>query len=212
MARIGIIDLKVNNVKSLSEACREANIDTFIFQDKSNIEEMDGIIIPGVGSFPIYMKKLKSLGLDRVINSFYKNNKPILGICLGMQLLFNQSDEFGITKGLSFLNANVTKLSNKSLNSIIPVPHIGWNKIFKTNKKSSLLKNIDNHIFFYFVHSYFIEYTYKDDFVSSNCFYGLNKIISSVEFNNLYGLQFHPENSGEKGIEILKNFGDICNV
>jgi glutamine amidotransferase len=200
---VSIINLKLNNIYSIYNALIECGYKVKIIDGKVKNILSDIVIIPGVGSFPKAMDYLKKTSLDKKIEEFNFKKKPIIGICLGMQLLFQKSNEFSKCKGLSLLNGEVVKISNKKLR----VPNIGWNKI-KLIKKSQIIKNNLDKSFFYFVHSYHCKPKNSKNILSLS---NINKFnfCSSVQKDNLLGMQFHPEKSGIKGLKIINNFKNL---
>jgi len=200
---ISIINLKLNNIYSIYNALTECGYKVKIIEDNVKKISSDIMIIPGVGSFPKAMDYLKKNSLDKIIEEFNFSKKPIIGICLGMQLLFEKSNEFSNCKGLSLLNGEVLKIKNKNLR----VPNIGWSKI-KLLKKSKVIKDNSNNNFFYFVHSYHCK---PKNFSNILSLTNLNKFkfCSSVQKNNLLGMQFHPEKSGLEGLKIINNFKNL---
>ena len=194
----------VNNLRSVVGSLRYLGYDSIVTKDKDQIMNSSAIILPGVGSFPVGMKNLKKNGLDVIIKNFFKQGKPILAICLGFQMLFSSSTEFGNTKGLNILNGKVKAL--KSLKTSKLIPNLGWFSLdYKRKKTNFLFKNLDLKPSVYFIHSYYVELSDKK-FVTSNINFGGKKIVSSIQYKNLYGVQFHPEKSGKNGIKIIKNF------
>ena len=199
--RIGIIDLKINNIFSILKAIQVANFKCNIIEKKENYKKYDLIILPGVGSFKEAMKKIKNEDIDKKINEFVDDNsKKLFGICLGMQLLFERSAEFGNTKGLNLLSGTVEKFKKKEAKI---VPHMNWNKIHLKNLNNiSLLKTFDKKDF-YFVHSFYCKIKEKKNLLSYTKHENL-KFCSSVLYKNILGTQFHPEKSGKIGINFLK--------
>ncbi|MGH4121954.1 MAG: imidazole glycerol phosphate synthase subunit HisH [Clostridium sp.] len=198
---IAIVDYGVGNLKSVQNALNTLNIPSIISSDKEEIANCRSIIVPGVGAFPDAMKNLRDRGLDVVIKIAAKEGKPILGICLGMQLFFDGSDEIEKCKGLGLLKGNIVKLEGS-----IKIPHMGWNDlIFETN--SPLLEGLLERSYVYFVHSYYAQ-VYEENIVNAYSMYE-KKIPAIVSKGNIFGLQFHPEKSGEAGMKLLKNFGGI---
>tara|TARA_B100000795_G_C22794195_1_gene438502 strand:- start:48 stop:653 length:606 start_codon:yes stop_codon:yes gene_type:complete len=198
MKKIVILDYGTGNILSLTRSLNYIGIKPVITNSKDKILKASHLILPGVGSFGTGMKLLKQYDLPNTINEYVKSNKPILGICLGMQLLFERGDEFGSHKGLGLIKGEVKKISYKKIN----VPIIGW---YKINAKSVDILTNQNKKYMYFVHSYqafpknkkVIKATYKID----------NKnIVAAVNENNIYGFQFHPEKSSYDGLKLLKNF------
>lgn len=196
---IAIIDYKMGNLKSVKNALDSLGLENVITSDKNIILNADKVILPGVGAFKDAMEIIKKEGLDEVIKEVVRRSKPLLGICLGFQLLFEKSYEFGECEGLGLLKGEI-----KYLDVPLKVPHVGWNSLM-IKPESKLLKNL-NQNYVYFVHSYYLNS--NEDFVSSYTEYGV-KLAVSVEKDNIYGCQFHPEKSGEIGLKILKNFGDL---
>ena len=205
-----IIDYNNSNLFSVNAACKKVGLKSIITNDKKIIMKSKSIILPGVGSFNIAMKKLNDTKLNELILDFHKKNKPILGICLGMQLLFNESFEFVQSKGLNLLGGEVIKLnesSNKGVN--FRVPHIGWSSIkIHNNIYNSLLEGIDKNAYMYFVHSFKVN-VFQKKIITSKVNYGNNIINSSIEYNNIFATQFHPEKSGDEGLKIYRNFKKI---
>ena len=176
--------------------------DAKISSDKKFLESCEKIVLPGVGSFGECMQLIKDAGFDEFIYETVKQNKPFLGICLGMQLLFERSSEGGDIEGLGILKGKIVRLPEMGLK----IPQIGWNKIRKTNSESKLLKGIDNE-YFYFVHSYYLEADDEND-VCAKCEYG-KEISIACEKENIFATQFHPEKSSDAGLKLLKNFCEI---
>ena len=199
---IAIIDYGVGNLFSLTSSFKAIGEDVVITGDPKIIEKADKLILPGVGAFGDASKKLFDSGLDKVILEQVKNKKPLLGICLGMQMLFNESHEFGIHKGLGLIEGKVVYID---LPSNYKIPHIGWNALnFK--KESPILKYINENDFVYFVHSYHAVDCEKSLVATTEYGMGLTAIVQS---ENVYGCQFHPEKSGDVGLKILKAFAEI---
>lgn len=197
---ITIIDYGAGNLFSVQNALNYLGLENMVSKDKKDIEKADALILPGVGAFPMAMQKLNDTGL---VSSIKENalKKPLLGICLGMQMLFEESDEFIKTKGLGFIKGKVQKIITP-----LKIPHMGWNSL-EITKKSPLLKGIKDGDSVYFVHS-FMAYTDAQN-ISAQCDYKV-KVPALVENKNVFGAQFHPEKSGEVGLQILKNFGELA--
>lgn len=201
---ICIIDYGVGNLFSLKSSFAFLNEDVIITSKKEEIAKASKIILPGVGAFGDAAKKLKELELDKVIVEEVNKGKPLLGICLGMQLLFEKGYEYGEHDGLGLIKGKVIPIIDK-IDSSYKIPHIGWNKlIFK--KKSPLFKYINDGDYVYFVHSFFASEC--EEAVSSVTDYGV-ELTASVENKNVFGCQFHPEKSGEVGLKILKAFCEM---
>ena len=196
---ITIIDYGLGNLGSVKNALDKLGVESLISKSASAIEKADGLILPGVGAAEEGMKNLRERKLDAIIKQGVQNGKPLLGICLGMQLLMTQSEE-GYVKCMNIVEGNVVKF-----NCAFKVPQIGWNKV--NAKNSRLLKDIKENTYFYFVHSYYCVPTNKK-IVAGATDYG-ETFCSVFEDKNLFGVQFHPEKSGEDGLALLKNFSEI---
>ena len=196
-----IIDYNVGNVKSVLNACNRIGLDAIISRNIHEIEKAEGIILPGVGSFPVAMENLKKYGLIELLNERKKANIPILGICLGMQILFEKGFEVKETEGLKYLSGNVSLINTKK-----KLPHMGWNQLF-FNKKSEIIKYISEEDDVYFVHSFMADFI--DEEVICYTDYGNVKIPAIVEKENVIGCQFHPEKSGKVGENILKAWKEL---
>lgn len=201
---IGIIDYGVGNLTSVVNALSFISVESKICTMRDELKGIHGIILPGVGSFPAGMKNLESLDIIQVIDDKVKSGLPLLGICLGMQLLSQTSDEFSLTNGLDLIPGSVKKLDDQ--NGKLRIPHIGWNNVFFDD--CSLAKGLENEEDFYFVHSYGFSDS-KKDYVKGVTHYG-NEIVAVVEKDNIFGTQFHPEKSQKAGLEMLKNFSNLC--
>jgi len=208
--KISIIDYKISNLKSVKNALSYLGFENIITSDSNEILKSDGVILPGVGSFPHGMLNLKELSLIESINKFILSGKPLIGICLGMQLLFDKSFEFKSTDGLGVIAGEVKNFKTK--NKVCKTPHVGWNKIVlnkyitNENKKFNPFKNLNNEKnLFYFVHSFFSLPKNKDNILTETTYNNIN-FCSSVLQKNVFATQFHLEKSGENGLEILKNF------
>ena len=195
---IAIIDYKCGNIASVKNIIKKAGSESIITSNSHEINNCDKIILPGVGTFDYGMKKLQELKLIDVIQNHSKNNKPILGICLGMQLMAKCSEE-GVEKGLSLFDAEVLKFNNKKG---FPIPHMGWNTV--DVKKQNPLIRINQFNKFYFVHSYYFKCNNNSDILSTTLY--SKEFVSSVSKKNIYGVQFHPEKSHKHGLSVIKNF------
>lgn len=203
--RVTILDYGMGNLLSIYRAFEYCGAKVKISNEHNSIINSDRVILPGVGSFAKGMQHLRASNLDKVIYEIYQKEKPILGICLGMQLLFEHSEEFGFNKGLSLIDGHIVEIPNK--NTELKVPHIGWSNIdFDFNKIKytpfKTLKKMDN---FYFNHSFCARVTDKKNVIGTYL-YGLNELTAIVQKNQIYGCQFHPEKSGKSGLKILKEF------
>ncbi|GFZ33655.1 imidazole glycerol phosphate synthase subunit HisH [Clostridium zeae] len=193
---ISIIDYGIGNLRSVEKALWSLGIESKITSSKDEVKSSSGIILPGVGAFPAAMKNLKDRELDELLKEEVKEGKPLIGICLGMQLLFQSSDEVRYTEGLGFIDGQVKKFEIKE-----KVPHMGWNRL-KFNVPSDTLKGIDEGSYVYFVHSYYAQ-TDKCN-VNAYAEYEVD-VPAVVSKDNVIGFQFHPEKSGDVGLNILKN-------
>ncbi len=205
---ISIIDYDAGNIKSVEKAIQFLGEDVRITRDKNEILEADRVIMPGVGAFGLAMEKLRSYGLEDVIHQYVSTGKPFLGICLGLQLLFDESEESPGVKGLGLIKGKITKIPTeyKADNGNImtqKVPQIGWNSI-EINPSSRLFKGISDGSYVYFVHSYYLTADNPDE-VAAKTYYG-TEIHAAVEKDNIFATQFHPEKSSDVGLKILKNF------
>lgn len=198
---IAIVDYGVGNLFSLKSSLEMIGADSFVSSDSDEISKADKIILPGVGAFSDAAKKLRDTQLDKVIISEAKNGKDILGICLGMQLLFDKSYEYGEYDGLGLIKGEVRSIS-EVIDKEYKIPHIGWNGL-KFKKNSKLFRYIKDGDYVYFVHSYAAMNCPQS--ITSVAEYGA-ELTASVEEKNVYGCQFHPEKSGEVGLSILRAF------
>ena len=211
MKKITIIDYGCGNILNLIRAIRFLGYEVKTTHDEKKIINSSHVILPGVGAFGNAMKQLEKYNLHNIILEYTKLNKPLLGICLGMQILFTVGHEFGIHKGLGLIEGEVIKISNKK-NKEIKVPHIGWNEIYPNNDKkewkNKILKNSLIGKSFYFVHS-FICLTKNSNSVIAVCKYSDISIPAVISMGNIFGCQFHPEKSADNGLAVLKNFCEI---
>ena len=198
---IAIIDYGVGNLFSLSSSLLAIGQEVVVTSDKDVIAGAERIILPGVGAFADAIAKLRDTGLDRVVIEEAGKGKPIMGICLGMQLLFEKSYEYGEHTGLGLIKGSIIPIKER-VSHELKIPHIGWNKIYH-NKEHELLKYTPDGEFVYFVHSYFADGC--DDSLLTYTEYG-EKITASVVYKNVYGAQFHPEKSGTVGLNLLRAF------
>lgn len=197
---LGIIDYNMGNLASVYNACSKFTKDLKIVKNADDLKNLDKIILPGVGAYKDAMQHLEKSGLKDAILDFANSKKPLLGICLGMQLLFESSEEFGYTKGLGLIEGKVVKFDKSKMGSDLKIPHMGWNKI--VNKDNPLFKNLQNP-YLYFVHSYHVITDDKYTIATTN--YGYD-FVSAVNKDNIFGFQPHPEKSHNNGLKILENF------
>lgn len=201
--KIGIINLGINNLHSIKEACSSLGYKTSTINLNQKIYNFDILILPGIGSFKKAMQIVNENNVkDKILNYINKKEKILVGICLGMQMFFSKSDEFGHTEGLKLINGNVTKFDKKKLIT----PHTGWNSI-KIIQKNSLI-NKKNKNAFYFTHSFYCNPENKKYVIGETDYLGF-KFCSVVKKKNILGMQFHPEKSGIPGLKILKNLEKI---
>lgn len=198
---IAIIDYGMGNLHSVENALKKINCDCIITNQASDLRQADKLILPGVGAFPDCMKNLEESGLIQVIREeVLDKKKPLLGICLGMQALFEESEEGKKTKGLGFLNGRIVKMEDKN----VKIPHIGWNLLEK-HQQDALFDHVSSQPFVYYVHSYYAQGYDDKDLLGYSC-YGSLKIPGLLKHENILGAQFHPEKSAEDGLAILKYF------
>lgn len=199
---ITIIDYGMGNLKSVYNALKKVNFDCQISSEVTDIEMADKLILPGVGAFKDAMDNLQNLDLILPIRKKVNDGCPLLGICLGMQMLFDEGYECELRKGLGFIEGKI-KLMNSKEN--LKIPHIGWNRL-EFNRENKILNNINKEIFVYYVHSFMATEMIDENLIAYSKYGDIN-IPGIVNKGNVYGMQFHPEKSGEVGLKILKNFG-----
>lgn len=203
-AKIAVIDYGFGNIKSVLNALAFCDAESFVINSPEKISEYDGAILPGVGSFGPAAGFLRAAGFDTAIHEYVSSGKMLLGICLGFQLFFTKGYENGEHDGLGLIEGEVRKFS--FIDNKFKIPHMGWNEISITETDDALkmFNGIQNGENFYFVHSYYAMPLNKEK-ASSFCNYGID-FCSSAAYKNIWGCQFHPEKSGEKGLKILSNF------
>ncbi len=203
---IAIIDYDAGNIKSVEKALDYLHADYILTKDPDELMKADHVILPGVGAFGDAMAKLHASGLVSVIRRIIDNGTPFMGVCLGLQLLFDESEEAPGVQGLGILKGRVLKIPQAEG---LKIPQIGWNSLQFPNR-GRLFEGIAENSFVYFVHSYYLQ---ADDpsIVTATCEYGVT-VHASVESGNIYACQFHPEKSSETGLRILKNFIAVQNV
>jgi len=211
MYDVAIINYEMGNLYSVSSACNNAGLKSIITNEESTILKSKSIILPGVGCFKQAMENIKKKKLDKTLLIFFKTGKPIIGICLGMQLFFERSDELGGSNGLGLIKGEVISNSKYFFNKNNEHLNIGWNEIF-FQKKNNLLKNCNNSSRMYFIHSYFCKPKNKE-IISSESKINDEIFCSSISYRNIECFQFHPEKSGKEGLKIyssLKNKINSC--
>ena len=197
---IAVIDYDAGNLKSVEKALKSLNQEVIVSRDSSEILQADKVILPGVGAFGDAMNNLDKFGLVDTIKEVTRKNTPFLGICLGLQLLFDKSDETPGAEGLGILKGEILRIPPKEG---LKIPHMGWNSI-EIKPQAKLFKDIPNQSYVYFVHSYYLK-AQDEQIVAASTEYSTH-IHASVESGNVFACQFHPEKSSEVGLQILKNF------
>ena len=215
MNEVIIIDYGIGNIFSVSQAFKKIGVETVVTSDPKVIEEAKHLVLPGVGAFHKGMKALHNLKLDKTIIKSANKGVPLIGICLGMQMLLDESDEFGVTKGLGLISGRVEKFPKiKDKNNLIKVPQINWHEIAPGESsvrwENSLLKEHRSKDSLYFVHSFVAKPSKVDNILANYNCYG-TQIPAIIIKENIIGCQFHPEKSGEAGLKILKNFMSMEN-
>lgn len=200
---LAVVDYGLGNLRSVAKALEAVGAQVKVTSQKQDLSAARGIVLPGVGAFQRAMENLKELEIIPAITKAIEENKPFLGICLGLQILFTQSSEHGRHKGLDIIKGRVEKFA-----SGVKIPHMGWNQvkiIKKSEGKSDLFKNIANNSYFYFVHSYYVAPEDKDVVIATTT-YGDEEFASAVNQGSVWGLQFHPEKSEKLGLQVLSDF------
>jgi glutamine amidotransferase len=212
-SNVVIIDYQLGNLFSVKQACDTVGINAKISSDREDILNADALILPGVGAFIEAINNLKSFGLDTAIQEKVKNGTPIFGICLGLQLLFTESEEFGAGNGLDIISGIIKRFPENFEERKIKVPHIAWNTIYKSeqNWDKLALKELKNNDFMYFIHSYYVKPS-DDSCILTKTNYDGIEFCSAILKDNIFATQFHPEKSADKGISIYKNWALINNL
>lgn len=200
---IAIIDYDAGNIKSVEKALQKLEQEVVVTRDAEVILGADKVILPGVGAFGDAMTNLRNYGLDQVIYKVVDNGTPFLGICLGLQLLFERSDETPGVQGLGILKGEICRIPD---GEDLKIPHMGWNNLHFQNE-GRLFSNLEQDSYVYFVHSYYLK-AEEESIVKATCDYGVH-IHASVEKGNVFACQFHPEKSSDVGLQILKNFVEL---
>ncbi|CAA6819574.1 MAG: Imidazole glycerol phosphate synthase amidotransferase subunit (EC [uncultured Sulfurovum sp.] len=203
---IGIVDYNMGNLASVINAFTKVGANARLESDPSKLCDYDKLILPGVGAFGDAMEHLQSNGMDEAVKAFANSGKPLLGICLGMQLLFESSQEFAKdsngTQGLGLIPGKVIAFDESKFDHPNKVPHMGWNELF-VQSDTALFDGLDKDFYLYFVHSFHAEC--DDKYAIGKTHYGY-QFVSAVQNNNIYGIQPHPEKSHENGLKIIENF------
>lgn len=207
---IVIVDYGIGNVKSILNAFDNQGGKTILSRDRDVILNADGLILPGVGAFSHGMNNLNKYGLVNIIKDYVKTDKPLLGICLGMQMLLEESEEFGSTKGIGLIKGKVIKLPVEKSNKV-KLPHVSWNEIQTKNIQweNTILNDVEVNSDMYFVHTFVAKPDNENEILSTTGYFDV-EFCSSLKKDNIYGCQFHPEKSAKDGLSIIKNFINIC--
>lgn len=200
---IVIIDYGMGNLRSVQKGFERVGAKALVSRNVDDITLADKLVLPGVGAFPECMKNLTKFGLVEAVLDFLKSGKPFLGICLGLQLLFDESEEFGLNPGLKVIHGKVKAFDR---NMGLKIPHMGWNQII-FEREIPIFRGIDSGSFFYFVHSFYVDPDNLSD-VASLTEYGVT-FASGIARENIFAVQFHPEKSQKNGLKILENFSRI---
>ena len=208
---IGIVDYNMGNLASVINAFAKVGVDASLESDPAKLNQYDKLILPGVGAFGDAMEHLKENGMDEAVKNFAASGKPLLGICLGMQLLFDSSEEFGSTEGLGLIPGKVVAFDENRFDHPLKVPHMGWNELFQMRNeelgiRNELFVNLPNDFYLYFVHSFHAQC--DDKYAIGKTHYGY-EFVSAVQNGNIYGIQPHPEKSHENGLKIIENFAKL---
>ena len=211
--KVVIIDYQLGNIYSVKQACDTVGMNVVVSSNKEDVLAADALILPGVGAFIQAMNNLEKLDLIDAIKTKVNSGIPLFGICLGLQLLFTKSEEFGSGNGLNLISGIIKRFPNKIGQRKIKVPHITWNQIYKSNHnwENTALRDLKDYEFMYFVHSYYVQPD-GENCILTNTNYDEIEFCSSVIKENIFATQFHPEKSADKGISIYKNWGLINNL
>ena len=201
---IAIIDYGMGNLRSVQKALEAVGADAVVSSQPQTVMDADSVVLPGVGAFKDCMDNLDRLGLVEVVRKSIQSGKPFLGICLGLQLLFEQSIEFGTVEGLGILPGKVVRFHFDD--PALKVPHMGWNTL-TINKPSPLFESMDAHPYYYFVHSYYVVPADRD-MVATTTQYG-GEFVSGIQHDNIHAFQFHPEKSQKQGLAMLEKFARL---
>jgi len=202
---VAIIDYNMGNLASVRNALEKIGATSEVVSDPDAVKQYDKVLLPGVGAFGDAMEHLRHNGMDEAVKAFAKSGKPMLGICLGMQLLFSKSLEFGEHEGLGLIPGEVVPFDVKKFETPHKVPHMGWNEL-TVSKQTPLFDSLSQAFYLYFVHSYHAVTT--DAYVIGKTEYGY-EFVSAVQNGNIFGIQPHPEKSHKNGLKILKNFVEL---
>ncbi len=202
---ITVVDYGVGNLHSVAKALEKVGAKTHVTSDWRDVEKSDGVVLPGVGAFKDSMDAMNRSDLAKAIKSYIASGKPFLGVCVGLQMLFAESEEFGLSKGLGVFPGRVVKFAQGQ-----KVPHMGWNQIQVKKNGNPLLKGVKDGDFLYFVHSYYVV-PENPSIVAAQCSYGVD-FTCMVWEKNVFGTQFHPEKSQTVGLKIYENFKTLVEI
>jgi len=199
---IGIVDYNMGNLGSVINAFAKVGGSAELVSDPEKISKYDRLVLPGVGAFPDAMEHLRNSSMDEAVKSFANSGKALMGTCLGMQLLFESSEEFGEHVGLGLIPGRVIRFNESKFDHPLKIPHMGWNELF-VQKESQLFSDLPKEFYLYFVHSYHV--LCEDKYTIGKTYYGY-EFVSAVQNGNIYGFQPHPEKSHDNGLKIIENF------
>ncbi|WP_374965333.1 imidazole glycerol phosphate synthase subunit HisH [Lysinibacillus sp. RS5] len=202
--KIGVIDYGMGNLFSVEQALKRLGCEVIVTADEKMLDTTDALLLPGVGAFPDAIKRLTETNLDRYLHKVKAENRPLLGICLGMQLLFEQSEEVSPTNGLGFFKGRIKRFSGDNAGQAYRVPHMGWNELVVA-KRPSWLKGEGSAKHVYFVHSFYAANLDETELVAYADYHGI-KVPGIVVNGSITGMQFHPEKSGELGVYLLEQW------
>jgi len=202
---IGIVDYRMGNLGSVLNAFAKVGAEAELVRDAEALKHYDRLVLPGVGAFPDAMEHLRQSGMEEAIRDFAASGRPLMGTCLGMQLLFESSEEFGEHRGLGLIPGRVVRFDSSKFDHPLKVPHMGWNELF-VRKDSPLFEGLPREFYLYFVHSY--HAVTEKSYVIGTSYYGY-EFVSAVQRENVYGFQPHPEKSHDHGLKIVENFAKL---
>lgn len=208
---IQIIDYGLGNLFSIQQACRKSGLEPVVSANVATLRKVDGIILPGVGAFGNAMERLRELEIIEPLVDVVREGKPLMGICLGMQLLFEQSEEFGTHQGLRILPGRIRRIPSQfKAKRRLRVPNVGWNRVYRcsASEENPILRGIPDAAFMYFVHSYYVDAVEPSDQMLRTK-YGEIDYCCATQRDNVLGVQFHPEKSGTQGLKFYKNWAAL---
>ena len=210
-----ILDYQLGNLFSVKQACDRVGIQCVISSDKNDLTRAAGVILPGVGAFGEAMRNLNNLDLVEPLRDYVASGRPFFGVCLGQQLLFTESEEFGTSKGLNLIPGIIRRFPPFTiLNTTVKVPQIGWNHIYVRSQpwRNTPLSAIKENAFVYFVHSYYVQPEKEENVLAVTNYEGIEYCSSVIKKPNIFATQFHPEKSGELGLGIYRNWAESFNL